>query len=101
MVGVAEQDDLAVRLSQLLTVGASTEAIFGAAVLSVATSSLLSSVGLADLAISTSTLRFVVTIHRSSSILLVSKNFEEFMRERMSFSHASTSHVMLLCSSMS
>src|SRR5438128_330893 len=86
---------------QLLTVAASVEAILGAAVINVATSSLLRGGGLWARASSTRTLRLVVTIHFSSSTRLVSKNFDESRRERMSFSLASTSHVMLLCSRIS
>src|SRR5437773_8954374 len=101
VVGVAEQDDLRCHTVQLLTVAARVEAILGAAVIRVATSSLLRGGGLWARASSTRTLRLVVTIHFSSSTRLVSKNFDESRRERMSFSLASTSHVMLLCSRIS
>ena len=101
IVGVTEQDDLGCRIIQLLTVAARVEAILGAAVISVATSSLLRGGGFFARASSTKTLRLVVTIHFSSSTWLVSKNFDESRRERMSFSLAFTSHVMLLCSRMS
>src|SRR5712691_12386399 len=101
IVGVAEQDDFRCRTVQLLTVAARVEAMLGAAVMRVATSSLLRVGGLLARASSTRTLRLVVTIHLSSSTWLVSKNFDESRRERMSFSLAFTSHVMLLCSRMS
>src|SRR5207244_13099726 len=101
IVSVAEQDDLGCRIVQLLTVAAKVEAMLGAAVMSVATSSLLSGGGVLARASSTRTLRLVVTIHFSSSTWLVSKNFDESRRERMSFSLAFTSHVMLLCSRIS
>src|SRR5437773_12502444 len=101
IVCVTEQDGLCRHSVQLLTVAANVEAMFGAAVISVATSSLLRGGGLWARASSTRTLRLVVTIHFSSSTRLVSKNFDESRRERMSFSLASTSHVMLLCSRIS
>src|SRR2546428_3382105 len=101
IVGVAEQDDFRCRTAQLLTVAARVEAMLGAAVMRVATSSLLRVGGLLARASSTRTLRLVVTIHLSSSTWLVSKNFDESRRERISFSLASTSHVMLLCSRIS
>src|SRR2546428_5834685 len=101
VVGVAEQDDFRCRTVQLLTVAARVEAMLGAAVISVATRSVLSGGGFLARASSTRTLRLVVTIHFSSSTWLVSKNFDESRREGMAFSLASTSHVMLLCSRMS
>src|SRR5260370_24276630 len=86
IVGVTEQDDLGCRIIQLLTVAARVEAILGAAVISVATRSLLRGGGVFARASSTKTLRLVVTIHFSSSTLLVSENFAELMRDRMSLS---------------
>src|SRR2546428_14121589 len=77
IVGVAEQDDFRCRTVQLLTVAARVEAMLGAAVMRVATSSLLRVGGRLARGGSTRPLGLVVTIHLPSLAMLVSMHFNE------------------------
>src|SRR5207247_5297907 len=75
IVGVAEQDDLGSRESQLFRVGARAEAMFGAAEFRVETSSWLRSVGFLARGRSTGTLRFVVSLDPCSAALPAPMSF--------------------------